>query len=383
MKEEINNAVKTLNDSLLYQMSLGSRELYHSNVWAWLMKKDSRYIKVFFDSFDSDKYDEVKIERESHHRDVVVFLKGKNDDYRYLVVENKIKSLPNREQLERYNENLKYNKQQYKQADSIYTGIIQTLKEKVEIPNGVGEKKVWVWVGYENIAKRIRECTDEIFDDKDKDEAYLKQVIIEYCNNINDTVKLLKEALSHDPEKYHYACDSNLKEVRLGEIFIKLKAALFLNYVKEHFMKKLEEARPLGFDDDIFGLGFSHGNAIIDIAYGNKVKNEKTNYTRIGIQLQGNEFRWFVESDIASIESIFNKLKGSWFKNYDKESKIIDGRKTVLSDESRQFGKTFIFQYYSIDVKNSQSSMTYNEIAELIVERMKSAAAAIAIIQNQ
>lgn len=37
-----------LSKSLLYQMSLGSKELYHSNVWAWLIENDTSFIKVFF-----------------------------------------------------------------------------------------------------------------------------------------------------------------------------------------------------------------------------------------------------------------------------------------------------------------------------------------------
>ena len=33
--------IEKLNHSLTYQMSLGGRELYHSNVWCWLMKQNS------------------------------------------------------------------------------------------------------------------------------------------------------------------------------------------------------------------------------------------------------------------------------------------------------------------------------------------------------
>ena len=46
------NSIKFLENSLLYQMSLGSKELYHSNVWAWLIEKDPAFISAFFKEVD-------------------------------------------------------------------------------------------------------------------------------------------------------------------------------------------------------------------------------------------------------------------------------------------------------------------------------------------
>ena len=37
-----------LKNSLMYQMSLGSKELFHSNVWGWLLENDKSFIKVFY-----------------------------------------------------------------------------------------------------------------------------------------------------------------------------------------------------------------------------------------------------------------------------------------------------------------------------------------------
>ena len=45
-----------LEKSLLFRMSLGSKELYHSNVWAWLMENDSNFIGVFFNNKNLDNY---------------------------------------------------------------------------------------------------------------------------------------------------------------------------------------------------------------------------------------------------------------------------------------------------------------------------------------
>ena len=90
----MNKEIKLLKNSLMYQMSLGSRELFHSNVWAWLMEIDNNFIKVFFDDLDITQYEVVKICREKYNRDITIWLERKNtniDRFVYLVIENKIK----------------------------------------------------------------------------------------------------------------------------------------------------------------------------------------------------------------------------------------------------------------------------------------------------
>jgi len=45
---DIKENIKALKDSPLYAMSLGGRELFHSNFWAWLIREDTQFINVFF-----------------------------------------------------------------------------------------------------------------------------------------------------------------------------------------------------------------------------------------------------------------------------------------------------------------------------------------------
>ena len=70
----MNESKKFLKNSLLYQMSLGSKELFHSNVWAWLMEKENKIINVFFDDVDLGKYEKPYISRECKNRDIIIWL---------------------------------------------------------------------------------------------------------------------------------------------------------------------------------------------------------------------------------------------------------------------------------------------------------------------
>ena len=47
-KEEILEKIEELHQSPIYAMSLCSKELFHSNFWAWLMEQDERFIELFF-----------------------------------------------------------------------------------------------------------------------------------------------------------------------------------------------------------------------------------------------------------------------------------------------------------------------------------------------
>ena len=96
-------AIEKLKLSLIYQMSLGGRELYHSNVWCWLMKQDSAFIRVFFPSFDPEKDKVESIQREWLNMDLVIKLANQ----KIYIIENKLKSLPYPEQLQKYTEKQK------------------------------------------------------------------------------------------------------------------------------------------------------------------------------------------------------------------------------------------------------------------------------------
>ena len=75
-------AIEKLKHSLIYQMSVGGRELYHSNVWCWLMKRDPAFIRVFFPAFDPEKDKVESIQREWKNINLVFKL---NNPKKYII----------------------------------------------------------------------------------------------------------------------------------------------------------------------------------------------------------------------------------------------------------------------------------------------------------
>lgn len=119
-KFDFNNCIKELKSSTMFYMSLGSKELFHSNFLHWLSIIDMDYfLKVIrslsgvTNSFwweDPKKY-KIDVRREDKNFDLSIWVldncKDKKNEKEekwipVLVLENKMKSLPYREQLEKY-----------------------------------------------------------------------------------------------------------------------------------------------------------------------------------------------------------------------------------------------------------------------------------------
>ncbi|MGI6409836.1 MAG: PD-(D/E)XK nuclease family protein [Bacteroidales bacterium] len=106
MKETIN----LLKESPLFNLSLSSKELFHSNFIAWLISEyPNEMWRIFskYTSLETSKYKIKKdsVDREQKHIDImfdVVEIGGDETKATKIIIENKVKSLPYKEQLEKY-----------------------------------------------------------------------------------------------------------------------------------------------------------------------------------------------------------------------------------------------------------------------------------------
>ena len=99
--ENLKTIIKDLSNNVMFSLSLASKELFHSNMWAWLGRK---YPKMFTEIFLDEKVelDENSIIlREYNNFDLYV----ETEEF-ICVFENKCKSMPNKSQLEKYDKKL-------------------------------------------------------------------------------------------------------------------------------------------------------------------------------------------------------------------------------------------------------------------------------------
>jgi hypothetical protein len=113
--------LSSLKKSPMFQLSLSSKELFHSNFLAWLgIDADLRQVFKSLmiglgikEAFVKSWKDNFEVLREKDHLDLIVKARDISDDQSnynkqttldswYVVIENKIKSIPNDKQLESY-----------------------------------------------------------------------------------------------------------------------------------------------------------------------------------------------------------------------------------------------------------------------------------------
>lgn len=324
----MNEKIGRLKNSPVYAMSLGSKELFHSNFWAWLMKKNPGFIGVFFD----ERINNPEVKREEENRDLTIWEnRGNKKAY---VIENKIKAIPTKEQLVKYQESLK---------EKFVKGILTGLRKPMEgiLPDG------WTFLSYRTIAKRLRERTS-LLDDLSC------AILEEYCDIVEtiDSIftELIPEKCAGDLRYGTKDSENNiksLKEVHLDDIYKKILASEFLTYWRTHssYQNKVESEQ-----------NYTRDTALMDFKL-------KCGEQKIGVQIQGSQFKLLAESELpCSAEDLFNKYKSKgWFvEKKDKEIFLLGKKRNTSMRPTNKFchyeGKTtFVYQYFNFNIEEDIS----------------------------
>lgn len=361
----INDRISNLKNSPIYAMSLGSKELFHSNFWAWLMRRNPEFINTFFFKFESQK---PSVEREEKHRDITIHTeKGSKNDKIY-IIENKIKSLPYVEQLAKY---------QIEAGDAFEGGVIAALKDpnfdcEIEYTVTVDKKiynvkvrkdenkysfviddtpsdKVWRFLSYADIVSEI-EKNNKNFDDP---ETHIINEYIKVTKEIND---IIAQRIEDNKNVFSLKCPE-LHDLK--DIYKKYK----MSHFKEYLKKYLENYSELKIIQD-----YSH-DANLSIFYERELKSGIRK--RVGIQIEGKQYRRYAEFLDGDKPIDFEKYKKEkWFM--DKENGYLNygngnKRQTGMRKNYCKYNNgIFVYQYWKIDYRT-----TYDMLARVIKDDMK------------
>ncbi len=326
-------AIEKLKHSLTYQMSLGGRELYHSNVWCWLMKRDPAFIRVFFPAFDPEKDKVESVQREWLNMDLVIKLANQ----KIYIIENKLKSLPRANQLTDYTQKTENNCV----LGKVYTGVCDTLTKE--------ERKDWNFISYLDIAERIMMQLESSPLSNEQ-----KAQIREYCNNIHCMIEIVTQELESSGDQLIYSCSDELNDpsVRLQDLCIKLKGADFVDYLRKAFVHESSLK---------ITLSFNRKNSTIDIYYEAEIESSPI----LGIQIEGTQYRRFVlqKTGDANADFLFEKYaEKDWLdSHFSKAQGTVFGHPTTMKprnykkyDSYKKDGEScFVYQYYDIVDENN------------------------------
>lgn len=215
-----------LNALPIFKMSLGSKELFHSNFLEYLWSLDKeRFINLINILFGRDVLAEdannYELSREKENFDICIYHnEGKKIIYD-VIIENKVKSIPNREQLDGYVEKV-VNHKQNQTANYLLLSLITDFPDKDDIIKGGG----WTIVNYQNLHKAISSCYAGL---EDKNSVYI-QDYLEFAELMQD----LEQAIA--PENFTdetlWPAYDDYKQYRLHDLYIKLRGLKFMYMLK-------------------------------------------------------------------------------------------------------------------------------------------------------
>ena len=146
-----------LKSNYLFQASLGSKELFHSNLLAWLLEQKDingkyialqEFLKQFTDFNQTDFFDEVIIAREELNIDLTIKYKVENQWY-LVFIENKMKSIPSINQLDEYDKKIEKLMPRYKCSNETIQKILLTPLTPRLINNLSLKESSWKSITYQ------------------------------------------------------------------------------------------------------------------------------------------------------------------------------------------------------------------------------------------
>lgn len=289
MNETNSNPFLTLKNSPLFQLSLSSKELFHSNMFFWLCETYPKVLgPILAKKIGFEEQPIEKAEREKLNTDLIIYFKNNT-----VVIENKVKSIPNQEQLKKYEQKI--------------AGITNFVLLSLFQPNFEDASTKWKHIDYSDYGKILVELISELENGQNAytnkpDFAYHLSLLNDYSKFITALVAIT-ESITIDFDKglrEFLTKHSKYKIIRLHDLYTKRIYGLILS--------RLTQLLPPEKDKWHTHINYLNGKGIITIEY-------REQCSILGIMIDGHSYLHFIrpneKSDQTKIaERLLNN--GKW-----------------------------------------------------------------------
>ena len=315
-KELIINELEELYKNPMFRISLGSKELFHSNFLAFLWDCDKQaFLNVINDLLQSKKInvsellgkEGLTIYREKENLDLCICHTENNKDCIDIIIENKVKSIPYIEQLDEYRQTAA--KPQYKNSTAV-TYILLTLA--TEFPNKEAIERDWNIITYDQLVKAIKQ-----YYHKNNIEPRLQQYVADYTDFIEKLSALqIVDKFNNEPfhnpaiiEAYHKKKLSDLYLKQRGSYFICMLLNKITEAQKNNRLGKIDIKQGAKSQASGKNVVDNSKNAILYLASGmNRGKSTitihiypKESQSSYALQIEGNQYRhMFIQSGLIA-----------------------------------------------------------------------------------
>lgn len=361
------DSIEFLKASPVFAMSLSAKELFHSNVLEWICKNVEGAWEVLFGPEMTKPLPRgaPKIDREKSNLDLT-FSFG---DGRLVVIENKVKSLPDKEQLDRYKSLVDNRRGSQAKADLILLAM------------GPAEADInpdWVAVDYGELSRRLKAVAELCL-------GYRRDLIVDYSGVVNALDSIARVA----PNSWLEVPDG-VQALRIQDLFEKRKADRLRLLLRDELRLRNIEVRA---DDGIgkrnegncvyihHGLTRTQGlvGAVCLIGHVELGKPAGETSVVAGVQLQGGQLRSYVEfqlpdksnpplseSLMAAARALFDSAPSDrWWKDGEGSLPRRSGNLLV-----NQYDGRFFYRYVTV-ASLSDSSKSLSALASRIAEMLE------------
>lgn len=339
--------------SPIFNLSMASKELFHSNMLYWISITYRHQFLVIIENLGIDTDDwphNWRCFREKNHFDLLVA--SEDEKEYYLIIENKVKSIPHTDQLDEYREKAKKAKM-----------LLLSLTTK--IPNREKIKKDWIIKNYRNLAFAIYSILPSIT------ENYHRLLLEDYCRCI---LALHEKQLSwcyEDNQSYknQFVDDhEEEKSLRIEDMRKKVLYSQLAAVLQDKLQAKIYTNKQISSDKgkDVPGsvyvnYGMTRSIGLIDI----KIRIKEN--VMFVIQLQGQAYKHCVESldeeGLNFVKAVGSTLSGKvdTSRNRDLVLQITDMYFSKL--EENQDVNIYPFAKESIETPNLHKTKNGNNAA--------------------
>ena len=293
--ENLKTIIEDLSNNVMFSLSLSSKELFHSNLWAWLGRK---YPKMFTEIFLDEK---VELDENSiilrEYKNFDLYVETKNSIY---VFENKCKSMPNKSQLMEYDKKLAEIKDEKKKETKTKTKLIsyfEPIGRYVWADNNTPSRiHDWSIITYNELCEKFNdlyEKNEKII--KNNDKIIIKEYIkcLELLNNLQNSIELNDETTI---EEYYLLLKNKdiletLKEINFEKTLERIFVNKLTHYVLDEYDKK-EKIDAINIDCGRDHVVYSDILFYFEGAWAEN-EDDRPPLNAIGVSLWGKNFRYY------------------------------------------------------------------------------------------
>jgi hypothetical protein len=360
MKETI----EKLKSSPIFNLSLSSKELFHSNFLYWIGQNYPSEFGELFSKYLNEQPEDLRIKE--------IFRERENIDLSFnyfngqeVLIENKVKSVPYIGQLAKYSE--KHTNRKNYILLSLSEPMFFQSQNKLEI-NGA----TWYYLSYTVLQLMLQTIAEKI------NNEYHRQIIIDYCEFISGLIQINEHCKIDEEELFDFhSIKTNqlyreLIDIRLHDFYLKKKYELLAFEIYKKLNKRgknlTDFSLPLNWNNEtpiiFMGYGMTRSLGLMDLKY------LISPNIALGIQIQGEHYRMVVEDTTGKIaKKIKNELENNLWFDF---SKTFPQSRVYPKPEKgfNKYGETFFYKSVKLGTK-----LKIKDIVDIIlsdVERIES-----------